>query len=108
MSKPYQHPVPDFSTALPPKNGVGLSIPSALIVDLFKRYLGRPFTATMVLQALKEDFNIWDNHVAAVTALVTLAARGKIWPAAYVVAGGRQFAAWMIPAPDVPDERAAP
>lgn len=98
MTKKYERPIPDFSTALPPKDGVGLNVEPGQMLAILKKRPGRLFTAPEILMVLKENIHIWDNNAAVIWAGTNLLEHGKV-ETGDVDENGRRFTAWMVPKP---------
>ena len=100
MSKKYERPIPDYSTALPPKSPP-LNVTEGQVLGILKKRPGRLFTTSEILVALKEDINIFDNAAAVIWAATKLLERSKIETAGVDV-GGHTQTGWMVPKPPEP------
>ena len=94
MAKKYQRPIPDYSTALPPKVPP-LNVTEAHVLAILKKRPGRLFTAPEILTVLKENIDIWDNTAAVIWAATKLSDRGKC-ESADVEEGGHRISGWCV------------
>ncbi len=97
MAKKYQRPIPDYSSALPPKSPP-LDVSEAHVLAILKKRPGRLFTAPEILTVLKENIDIWDNTAAVIWAATKLSDRGKC-ESADVEEGDHRIPGWRVTEP---------
>lgn len=100
MTKKYERPIPDYSTALPPKVPA-LDVSEGQVLAILKKRPGRLFTASEILVVLKENIHIWDNAAAVIWAASKLEEHGKAQTGGVEV-DGKTVTGWMVPKPPDP------
>ena len=101
MTEPKALHLPDFSKALPPKNGRGLDIMPRRLLAYLKRRQGDALTTMEILKAMKETVAIWDNHAAVIDAACRLVEQGAVEKRDIQI-DGRWLTAWIVPLPPEP------